>query len=215
MYFFLIIELYPMKTKIKHLIAITLGIALFFGFSTNVGAQKIYAVVETMPSYPGGEKAMQEFIMNNLKYPEEAQKKGIQGRVTVRFVVEENGELSNITIIRGLDSACDTEAVRVIKSMPKWSPGMQNGKNVPVYFNLPIQFRLEKESIPESKEIKNIIYFYNGKEISITQLESETPKKEGESNTITIKVLTSNEAFSKYGEITNGKKTIEISSIDK
>lgn len=204
-----------MKTKIKHLIIIGLGLALLFGYSTTISAQKPFVTVEKMPNYPGGENAMQEFIKNNLKYPKEAQEQGIQGRVTVQFVVEENGELSNITVIRGLDSACDAEAVRAIKSMPKWSPGMQDGKNVPVYFNLPIQFKLGKESISDGKKIKDTILFYNGKEISTTQLENDMLKDEGESSTLIIKVLTTDEATKKYGEITSGKRTVEISSLDK
>lgn len=86
---------------------------------------------------------MQKFIRDNLRYPVVAQEAGIQGRVTLRFVVSKTGAIENVTVVRGIDPSCDKEAVRVVKSMPKWIPGKQNGLNVPVYFNLPIQFRLQ------------------------------------------------------------------------
>ncbi|MFV0537439.1 MAG: TonB family protein [Dysgonomonas sp.] len=101
--------------------------------------------VEQMPGFPGGEPEMQRYIRENLKYPETAQKEGIQGRVTLRFIVADDGEITDVTVIRGVDPSCDAEAVRVIENMPKWVPGKQNGIAVPVYFNLPIQFRLDKD----------------------------------------------------------------------
>ncbi|MBN9303331.1 energy transducer TonB, partial [Dysgonomonas mossii] len=81
---------------------------------------------------------------SNLKYPVVAQESGIQGRVTVRFVVSKTGAIEDVNVIRGIDPSCDKEAVRVVKSMPKWIPGKQNGLNVPVYFTLPIVFRLKQ-----------------------------------------------------------------------
>lgn len=104
----------------------------------------IYTVVEKMPVYPGGDQALMKFILGNLKYPESAKNAGIQGRTIIRFVVDENGEVKNPEVLRGLDKACDDEAIRVIKLMPKWQPGMQSGKNVPVYFTMPIVYRLSK-----------------------------------------------------------------------
>ncbi|WP_029903822.1 energy transducer TonB [Prevotella sp. 10(H)] len=106
--------------------------------------EKPFVTVEQMPSFPGGETEMHKFIFDNLKYPMVAQETGIQGRVTVRFVVTKTGAISDVTVIRGIDPSCDKEAVRVIKSMPKWIPGKQNGLNVPVYFTLPIVFRLKQ-----------------------------------------------------------------------
>lgn len=105
--------------------------------------EKPFVTVEQMPTFPGGEINMHKFIGDNLRYPEDAQKAGIQGRVTIRFVVSKTGAISNATVIRGIDPSCDKEAVRVVKSMPEWIPGKQNGKNVPVYFTLPIIFRLK------------------------------------------------------------------------
>jgi periplasmic protein TonB len=100
--------------------------------------------VEQMPQFPGGEEELMRFITENLKYPAVAAEVGIEGRVTIRFVVNKNGEVSNVEIIRGLDPSCDKEATRVVKLMPKWIPGRQNGRNVPVYFTLPVVFKLQK-----------------------------------------------------------------------
>lgn len=105
--------------------------------------EKPFITVEQMPTFPGGEVEMQKFIRDNLRYPVVAQEAGIQGRVTLRFVVSKTGTIENVTVVRGIDPSCDKEAVRVVKSMPKWIPGKQNGLNVPVYFNLPIQFKLQ------------------------------------------------------------------------
>jgi len=98
--------------------------------------------VEQMPQFPGGERELNTHISKNLKYPIPAQENGIQGRVIIRFVVTASGEISDVKVMRGIDSACDKEAVRVVKSMPRWIPGKQNGRNVAVYFTLPIIFKL-------------------------------------------------------------------------
>lgn len=104
-----------------------------------------FITVEQMPSFPGGEQAMHEFISNNLKYPESAQKNGIQGRVTVRFIVRSTGEISDVSVIRGIEPDMDKEAARTVRSMPKWTPGKQNGQAVDVYFTLPIVYKLKKD----------------------------------------------------------------------
>lgn len=106
--------------------------------------EKPFTTVEVMPTFPGGEGEMNKFIRENLKYPIVAQEAGISGRVTVRFVVTKTGEISEVTVLRGIDPSCDKEAVRVVKMMPKWIPGKQNGLNVPVYFTLPVVFRLNQ-----------------------------------------------------------------------
>ena len=102
----------------------------------------LFSVVEVMPQYPGGQIAMLKYIMENIKYPEQAMKKGIQGRVVVSFIVEKDGRVSNVRLLRSVESSLDKEAVRVVKSMPKWSPGKQNGKPVRVRFNVPVMFKL-------------------------------------------------------------------------
>ena len=98
--------------------------------------------VEQMPEFPGGEAELMKFLSENVHYPTSASEMGIEGRVILRFVVSKTGEVSQVEVIRGLDPACDKEAVRVVKMMPKWIPGRQNGRNVPVYFTLPIKYQL-------------------------------------------------------------------------
>lgn len=119
---------------------------LLFSFMTSTAQTKkndmLFSVVEVMPQYPGGQIAMLKYIMENIKYPEQAMKKGIQGRVVVSFIVEKDGRVSNVRLLRSVESSLDKEAVRVVKSMPKWSPGKQNGKPVRVRFNVPVMFKL-------------------------------------------------------------------------
>ena len=104
--------------------------------------EKPFEVVEQKPTFPGGDAAFNKFINDNLKYPISAAEMGIEGRVIIRFVVSKKGTITNVELIRGIDAACDKEAIRVVKLMPKWVPGKQNGRNVPVYYNLPITFKL-------------------------------------------------------------------------
>lgn len=108
----------------------------------SIREEKPFVTVEKMPSFKGGDAAMKKFIDDNLKYPKIAKEAEIQGRVTVRFVVTSTGAIEDITVIRGIDPSCDKEAIRVIKAMPKWEPGKQNGKAVDVYYTLPVVFRL-------------------------------------------------------------------------
>lgn len=104
---------------------------------------EVFQIVEQMPSYPGGDIELMRFIKDNLKYPIVAQENGIQGQVVLRFVVTPTGSIDEVTVLRGLDPSCDREAMRVVKAMPKWIPGRQSGKAVPVYFTLPIRFQLK------------------------------------------------------------------------
>ena len=104
----------------------------------------IFSRVEVMPIFPGGELALLKYIENNLTYPKTAAEKGIQGRVALKFVIKADGTIENIQVVKSLDPACDEEAVRVIKSMPKWTPGKQNGKAVAVDYSLPIIFKLSR-----------------------------------------------------------------------
>ncbi|HON01529.1 MAG TPA: energy transducer TonB [Paludibacteraceae bacterium] len=105
--------------------------------------QVIFQVVETMPQFPGGEQALFKFLNENIKYPVIAQENGIQGRVICQFVVNTDGSIVDIQVVRGVDPSLDKEAVRVIQSMPKWIPGKQRGKPVRVRFTLPINFKLQ------------------------------------------------------------------------
>ena len=104
---------------------------------------EVYTIVEQMPEFPGGEAELLGFISRNIHYPEEAKKDGIQGRVFIGFVIEEDGSVSNVRNLRGVDSELDAEAMRVVESMPKWKPGMQRGQAVRVSYILPIVFKLQ------------------------------------------------------------------------
>jgi protein TonB len=99
---------------------------------------------EQMPQFPGGEAEMYRYIKDNLKYPISDQEIGIEGKVTVRFVVGKTGEIGDLQLLKGVSVNCDREAMRVIKGMPKWIPGRNNGEPVKVYFTLPIVFKLSK-----------------------------------------------------------------------
>jgi TonB family protein len=103
----------------------------------------IFTVVEEQPRFPGGEEARLQYMMQNLRYPAEARKEGIQGTVFVTFLVEADGSITNVRVLRGIGGGCDEEAVRVIKEMPNWTPGRQRGQNVRVQFNMPVRFVLD------------------------------------------------------------------------
>ena len=105
---------------------------------------KVFQVVQQMPQYPGGETELTNYISKNLKYPVIAKENGIQGRVIVRFVVRSTGEVDKIDIVRSLDPMCDKEAIRLIRTLPKFIPGKQNGVNVSVWYTLSIIFKLPK-----------------------------------------------------------------------
>ena len=106
--------------------------------------QNVYDQVEQMPEFPGGMPAMIEFLQTNLKYPEDAKKQNVGGRVMVMFVVETDGSLSNVRVAKKVFPSLDAEAVRAVKSMPKWKPGKEKGKPVRVNFTLPVVFSIKK-----------------------------------------------------------------------
>jgi len=103
---------------------------------------EIFLVVEQQPSFPGGEAARLKYFGQNIKYPQEAREMNIQGTVYVGFVVEPNGSISNIKILRGIGGGCDEEAMRMVSGMPDWNPGKQRGRAVRVQFNLGVRFTL-------------------------------------------------------------------------
>ena len=107
------------------------------------GAEVPYFPAEKMPEYPGGMNALYAFLVDNLKYPAYCRKKGIEGRVLVKFVINEDGTVSDLTIKKSVDPLLDEEALRVLHLMPKWIPGQQEGKYVKVQYALPIRFSLE------------------------------------------------------------------------
>lgn len=114
-----------------------------------------YMMVEQMPQFPGGPAELLKYITNNLKYPVIAQENGIQGKVILRFVVNAQGHVENVKVLRSLDPYCDKEAIRVVKSLPQWIPGKQNGRNVPVYYTCPIVLNYSNHQVYE-KEINAI-----------------------------------------------------------
>ena len=106
-------------------------------------ATKVFDVVEEMPSFPGGQGALMSYLASNIKYPVVAQGNGVQGRVIVSFVVERDGSISDVRVARSVDPSLDREAQRVVKSMPRWKPGKQNGSAVRVKYTVPVVFRLQ------------------------------------------------------------------------
>lgn len=163
----------------------------------------VFTVVERMPEYPGGVSACVNFIQENIKYPAEAVSKGIQGRVVVSCVINADGSLSDYRVVRSVNPALDAEAIRVLKMMPKWEPGMQKGKAVRVNYTLPVVFRL-----PEGKTGNNSgaslsagdaqapLILINGKEVSKEVMEALDPNK-----IESVCVLKGDDAkISKYGE---------------
>ena len=106
----------------------------------NTGESEIFQVVEDMPSFPGGN--VSKWIAKNVKYPVLAMENGIQGKVFIQFVIERDGSITDVKVVRGVDASLDKEAVRVVQSMPKWKPGKQRGKPVRVAYTLPINFQL-------------------------------------------------------------------------
>ena len=125
-------------------------LALLLMVNTNAMAQnkkaandKVLEKAEVMPEFPGGEQAMMKFVSENVQYPEEAKEKEISGRVLVGFIVEKDGSVNEVKIVQGIGGGCDEEAVRVVKAMPKWKPGKQDGKTVRVSYTMPFFFKMQ------------------------------------------------------------------------
>lgn len=106
---------------------------------------QVFTAVEQPAEFPGGQEALMKWLSNNIRYPDSAQQNGVQGRVTVRFIVEKDGSVSGATILKGVDKDLDAEALRVVKRMPKWQAGKNNGQAVRSYFTLPVTFRLQNQ----------------------------------------------------------------------
>lgn len=131
----------------------------------KVDSDGVYLMPDQMPEFPGGMQAMMKFLTTNIKYPVEAQKKGVSGRVIVQFVIMEDGTLDQAKVVRGIDPLLDEEALRVVKLMPKWKPGMDRGEAVKVRFTAPIMFNLSRPEaqrptfpelvVPIGQEVEN------------------------------------------------------------
>ncbi len=115
---------------------------IFVEEEEEIAEDVIFTVVEDQPSFPGGEEARMKYLIDNLRYPQMAREAGIQGTVFVTFVVERDGSVTDVRVLRGIGGGCDEEAVRVVRNMPRWEPGRQRGQPVRVQFNMPIRFVL-------------------------------------------------------------------------
>ncbi len=135
----------------------------------KVDENGVYFVAEKMPEFPGGQEALMKYLSMNVRYSAEAQKNRIGGRVIVQFVITEDGSITQEKIVRGVEASLDTEALRVVRQMPKWSPGMEKGEPVKVRCNIPIFFRMPDEwAAPKPKPE---LVFPVGQEVKNTALE--------------------------------------------
>ena len=107
------------------------------------GTEMPFFAFERAPTFPGGERALMQYLGENMKYPAKARRRGVQGSVVVTFVIEKNGDVSNVEAVKKIGTGCDEEAERVIREMPRWTPGYQDEYPVKVRFSLPLHFRLE------------------------------------------------------------------------
>jgi len=114
-----------------------------FTFAPQEDSTVVYTLVEEVAEFPGGIKAMYEFISTNIRFPESAKLRGVSGKCFIKFIVDSHGRIKKAEVLKGLKNCpeCDEEALRVVNMMPKWKPGKQSGKAVNVYFNLPINFK--------------------------------------------------------------------------
>ena len=178
--------------------------------SQSLPEDEVLTVVEQMPVYPGGEKALLAFIGANLHYPVIAQENGIQGTIIVRFVVTKTGSVDKVEVLRSLDPACDKEAVRVINLLPQWVPGKQKGENVSVYYALPIKYKLTGEDKGTKKDRNRVqpLYIIDGRVVSIEELNSIKPVMIKE-----VSVLKDASALAAYGD--KGKNGVVLITLKK
>lgn len=165
----------------------------------NNTEEQVFIVVEEMPEYPGGMSEFMKFIAKNIKYPADALQGKVEGRVIARFVVCKDGSISDIEIMRSVSPSLDAEAVRVLKLMPKWKPGRQRGKAVPVKFTVPVTFRLEKPKTDAASPSvsalpKDVAVFVDGKRIGEKEFAAINPKQ-----IELIKVIKDKSKLGEYG----------------
>lgn len=165
----------------------------------NNTEEQVFTVVEEMPEYPGGMSEFMKFIAQNIKYPADALQGKVEGRVIARFVVCKDGSISDIEIMRSVSPSLDAEAVRVLKLMPKWKPGRQRGRAVPVKFTVPVTFRLEKPKTDAASPSvsalpKDVAVFVDGKRIGEKEFAAINPKQ-----IELIKVIKDKSKLGEYG----------------
>ena len=129
------------------------SLGVFQANSQDIIEDKVYFTLDEMPEFPGGEDALRNYIMNDVKYPEIAKENGIQGKVFISFVVSKNGSVKDVKVARAVDTLLDKEALRVIKSLPGFKPGKQRGQTVNVNYIIPVNFVLDKSN-QKKKELK-------------------------------------------------------------
>ena len=167
----------------------------------------VLTVVEQMPAYPGGMAALMEYFKENMRYPASAKERGLQGRVTVQFVVDKDGSIKEPKVIRSIDQELDEEALRLVKSMSKWEPGRQNGEPVAVKFAVPVPFKLDADvRMSEQLVIQEVrtsmdggrgipLYIVDGKEVSASVMRALKPE-----SIAGVSVLKDKSATAIYGE---------------
>ncbi len=175
----------------------------------------VFTLVEVMPQFPGGDGARIMYLSQNIYYPRDAREKGIQGRVFITFVVDVDGKITDVKLLRGIGGGCDEVALNLVKNMPNWIPGRQRGKNVRVQFNMPISFRIEGlSSVPkwdDSYEKGNVFFDQQKYEKAIGRY-SKSIKKKGSF----FKEAYLNRGICKYhlgdmdGATTDMKKAIDL-----
>lgn len=198
---------------------------LMFSIKNKSDSVQSLASVDVLPEFPGGQKGWGTYLSQNLKYPEEAKKQNITGRVIAQFIVQKDGSLSDLKILRGIGAGCDQETLRVLKNSPKWIPGTKNGKKVAVSYIMPIVFTMTKisakDSIPPppappeiTKPVpppppalpKTALYIKDGKEITFEEMQ-QIPNEKIES----VKVWKGKEAMDRYGaKAKNGVVVISL-----
>ena len=152
----------------------------------------VYEVVEQAPAFPGGPQAMRKFIKENLQYPQIAKENGIQGRVILQFVVDETGQVTDPKVVRSIDPSLDAEAIRLVNSMPRWTPGMQDGKAVSVRYTVPVAFSLNEDgALPRQKSV----WVIDEKIVSYEEVKALPPSDIAE-----MRVLKGEQAIKKYGD---------------
>ena len=171
-----------------------------------------YTAVEQMPQFPGGMKALMEYISTNLRYPEDAKQAKKSGRVIARFTVQEDGSIADVEIIRSVYPSMDAEAIRVLQGMPQWQPGMQDGKAVAVKYTVPIMFNADNEEKTDSTKIvfneNGVLILVDGKEFPTKNLFTIDP------NTIEkVEIIKDPEKIAPYGE--KGKNGVMLITIKK
>lgn len=129
------------QDKVTNPLCYELGTSVFTPDTT------VFTVVEKQPEFPGGRQALENYLLVNVRYPPEAKKAGVKGRVFTSYIVEPDGQITNVHLLKGLGFGCDEEAIRVVNAMPKWAPGSQSGRPLRVKYNLPVLFGVDYSTI--------------------------------------------------------------------